>query len=315
MHLKPSCWQGLLEALRDSDTRGLLQEHGQRIPLPRGVCGVMASHASDGYPSPPARALGGPGVHRRRAASPGGRTPVGPQPRDGGGVGPTPPGPWAQRLAAPGWWAAGHRAPSGRMGATAARRGASAPSGGLADRHLVGARSRGVGQTHVQEHPLPRDRAAVSAPAGVPAPAAAAALRQGQSGGPTRLRPRVGTPRAPAGAGERDRRYGPRATLAGCPAASGLVCVRPAGLGRLDCAPHARHAALLGRRGTAPGAGHHQAPFMVPAGDDGSVPSDAPPWPAGQTPRSGHGQGAASSGRDRGASPRASASDRPSMTT
>ena len=228
MHLKPSCWQGLLEALRDSDTRGLLQEHGQRIPLPRGACGVMASHASDGYPSPPARALGGPGVHRRRAASPGGRTPVGPQPRDGGGVGPTRPGPWAQRLAAPGSWAAGHRAPSGRMGATAARRGASAPSGGLADRHLVGARSRGVGQTHVQD-------------------------------GATR-----GASRSP---------------------------------------------------GDGPGAGHHQAPSMVPAGDDGSVPSDAPPWPAGQTPRSGHGQGAASSGRDRGASPRASASDRPSMTT
>lgn len=64
----------------------------------------------------------------------------------------------------------------GSIGPTAARRGASAPSGGLAHRDLVGGRRRGVSQAHVQEYCLQRDGASVPAPARVPAQAAAEVL-------------------------------------------------------------------------------------------------------------------------------------------
>ena len=242
-----------------------------QIAPPWRKVGVVAPHASDGHPAPPARAVSGRGVHGRGAAGAGGRPAVGPQPWDRSRVGPTLPCAWTHRPAAPGARAAGHGAPVGGLDPTAARRAAAATSGGLADGDLVGTCGRGLGGTHVQANDLPRHRAAGAAPVGVATEAPAPAGHHGPCGGPPGLRSGAGAPRAAAGAGKRACRHGPRPHLAGCPAAPGLGWARPAGLERLGLACHAGQTPVRCRRGAAPRPGDHPAVGLVHAGANGPV--------------------------------------------
>src|SRR6266511_321957 len=181
MHLKSSFWGGFIQEMIHSDIGGLLNENRQGIPPTWGEFDVVAPQECDCHPSPPARALGSLGLHCRGAAGEGGGAAFGPQPRYRGILGPTLQRPWAHWPAAqvsrPAW----HLAQRGGIDRTEGRRAASAASGRPAHRGLVGERGRGICQTHFRENHLQRHRAAVSAPSGVPAQAAAQALRQGRS--------------------------------------------------------------------------------------------------------------------------------------